>query len=175
MNLSKKRVSRRKALSTAGKVAISAIVAGVVAGVGGYYVGSTGAVGGVVAPARRIKLTLACDAGHNYLPWFDPDEAPEGGHYGQNQAPKIADALGIEIEGEEVDPGTEFSIYMADLTGPGKYNIIVYFPTYNGDILGGGWAVPLDPFIEKYKVNLADLPPVYRYPVSYTHLTLPTN
>ena len=203
----RKKISRREALSTAGKVAISAIVAGVVAGVGGYYAGGAGAAAKTVtetvaktttvttgaatvtetvtaagttvtktapaetvtvtktvgAPVGPVKLTLVCDAGHNYLPWFDPDEAPEGGHYGQNQAPKIADALGIEIEGEEVDPGTEFSIYMADLTGPGKYNIIVYFPTYNGDILGGGWAVPLDDYIEKYRVNLDDLPPVYRY------------
>ena len=209
MSKLKKKVTRRKALSTAGKVAVSAIVAGVVAGVGGYYAGGAGAGGRTVtqtvtktagatvtktvtaagatktvtaagttvtapaktvtvtktvgAPTGAVKLTLACDAGHNYLPWFDPDEAPEGGHYGQNQAPKIAEVLGIEIEGEEVDPGTEFSIYMADLTGPGKYNIIVYFPTYNGDILGGGWAVPLDDYIEKYKVNLYDLPPVYRY------------
>jgi len=114
-------------------------------------------------PTAPVTITLACDAGHNYLPWFDPKEAPEGGHYGQNQAPKIKEVLGIDIVGEEVDPGTEFSIYMADLTGPGKYNIIVYFPTYNGDILGGGWAVPLDEYIEKYHINLDDLPPVYRY------------
>ena len=114
-------------------------------------------------PPAAVELSLACDAGHNYLPWFDPEEAPKGGHYGQNQAPKIKEALGIDIKGEEVDPGTEFSVYMADLTGPGKYNILVYFPTYNGDILGGGWAVPLDEYIEKYKVNMDDLPPVYRY------------
>jgi len=37
----RKRLSRRKALSTAGKVAISAVVAGVVAGVGGYLAGSS--------------------------------------------------------------------------------------------------------------------------------------
>jgi multiple sugar transport system substrate-binding protein len=117
----------------------------------------------VEVPAKPVELTLVCDAGHNFLPWVDPEEAPTGGHYGQNQVPKIKDALGITIKGEEVDPGTEFSIYMADLTGPGIYNIIVYFPTYNGDILGGGWAVPLDPYIEKYKVNMANLPPVYRY------------
>lgn len=198
----KKRISRREAISTAAKVAVGVVVAGVVGGVGGYYAGSTVAAPATVTvtetktaaaitetktvtaaastvtvpttvtqtvtktvgvPVGRVELSLACDAGHNYLPWFDPAEAPEGGHYGQNQAPKIADALGIDITGEEVDPGTEFSIYMADLTGPGKYNIIVYFPTYNGDILGGGWAVPLDPYIEKYKVNLDDLPPVYRY------------
>jgi multiple sugar transport system substrate-binding protein len=117
----------------------------------------------VTAAPKAVTLSLACDAGHNYIPWFDPEEAKGGGHYGQNQAPKIEKALGITISGEEVDPGTEFSIYMADLTGPGKYEIIVYFPTYNGDIMGGGWAVPLDPYIEKYGVNMNDIAPVYRY------------
>ncbi|MEN2974573.1 MAG: extracellular solute-binding protein [Candidatus Caldarchaeales archaeon] len=191
----KNKISRREAISTAGKVAAGVVAAGIIAGVGGYLAGSATAAPTTVTetrtvtaaaatitvpttvttavtqtvtktvgmPAERVKLSLACDAGHNYLPWFDPVEAPMGGHYGQNQAPKISEALGIDISGEEVDPGTEFSIYMADLTGPGKYNIIVYFPTYNGDILGGGWAVPLDAYIEKYRVNLDDLPPVYRY------------
>ncbi|HDD40615.1 MAG TPA: sugar ABC transporter substrate-binding protein [Nitrososphaeria archaeon] len=41
--LKKKKISRRKALSTAGKVAISAIVAGVIAGAGGYFAGSAAA------------------------------------------------------------------------------------------------------------------------------------
>jgi len=41
-NIENRKVSRRKALSTAGKVAISAIVAGAVAGVGGYLAGSAG-------------------------------------------------------------------------------------------------------------------------------------
>lgn len=40
-----KRISRRKALSTAGKVAISAIVAGIIAGAGGYFAGSSAAPG----------------------------------------------------------------------------------------------------------------------------------
>jgi len=119
----------------------------------------------VTAPVgiTGIEITFACDAGHNFLPFVDAEEAERGGHYGQNQAPKIEKALGVKLSGEEVDPGTEFSIYMADLRGAGKYNIIVYFPTYNGDIMGGGWAVPLDPFIEKYMINLSDLPPVYRF------------
>jgi simple sugar transport system substrate-binding protein len=44
--------SRRKALSTAAKVAISAVVAGVVAGVGGYFAGSA------AAPAKTIRETV---------------------------------------------------------------------------------------------------------------------
>jgi len=36
-----KKISRREALSMAGKVAIGAVVAGVVAGIGGYYAGAT--------------------------------------------------------------------------------------------------------------------------------------
>ena len=34
------KMSRREAISTAGKIAISAVIAGVVAGVGGYYAGT---------------------------------------------------------------------------------------------------------------------------------------
>jgi len=48
------RVSRREALSTAGKVAISAIVAGVVAGVGGYLAGSA-----AVPPPKTVTETVA--------------------------------------------------------------------------------------------------------------------
>jgi phage shock protein PspC (stress-responsive transcriptional regulator) len=35
-----RKLSRREALSTAAKVAVGAVVAGVIAGVGGYYAGS---------------------------------------------------------------------------------------------------------------------------------------
>ncbi|MEM2294256.1 MAG: substrate-binding domain-containing protein [Nitrososphaerota archaeon] len=49
-DLLRKKFSRRNAISTAGKVAISAIVAGVVAGVGGYYAGSA-----VAAPTTITK------------------------------------------------------------------------------------------------------------------------
>jgi len=177
------KINRREAISKMGAAAIGAGILAIAGwGAAAYYATrpaapvtvTTTVEKTVTAPATTVtttvtagvpsvEITLACDAGHNYLPWFDPEEAESGGHYGQNQAPKIKEVLGIDIVGEEVDPGTEFSIYMADLTGPGKYNIIVYFPTYNGDILGGGWAVPLDEYIEKYHVNLNDLPPVYRY------------
>lgn len=46
-----KKISRRKALSTAAKVATGVVVAGVVAGVGGYLVGSA------AAPARTVTET----------------------------------------------------------------------------------------------------------------------
>ena len=45
-----KRFSRRRALSTAGKVAISAITAGVIAGVGGYLSGSS------LAPTKTVTV-----------------------------------------------------------------------------------------------------------------------
>jgi hypothetical protein len=188
MNWFNKRYSRREAISTTAKVAAGVVIAGGVGAFAGYYAGMTTATPAVktetktiqaaaqtvtyttrevmtrtvmagAPPIGPVEITFACDAGHNYLPWFDSKEAPSGGHYGQNQAPKIKDVLGISLAGEEIDPGTEFSIYIADLTGPGRYNIIVYFPTYNGDILGGGWAIPLDEYIAKYHVNLDDLPP----------------
>jgi multiple sugar transport system substrate-binding protein len=47
-----KKISRREALSTAGKIATSAVVAGVVAGVGGYFAGSA-----TVPPARTLTET----------------------------------------------------------------------------------------------------------------------
>jgi raffinose/stachyose/melibiose transport system substrate-binding protein len=51
-----KKISRREALSTAGKIAISAVVAGVVAGVGGYLAGSA------AAPAKTITETKTVTA-----------------------------------------------------------------------------------------------------------------
>jgi len=47
-----RKISRREALSTAGKIAISAAVAGVVAGIGGYFAGSA------TAPAKTIRETV---------------------------------------------------------------------------------------------------------------------
>ena len=50
--LNSKKISRREALSTAGKVAVGVIVAGVVAGIGGYYAGST------IAPEKVVTKTV---------------------------------------------------------------------------------------------------------------------
>ena len=50
--IASKRISRRKALGTAGKVAIGAVVAGVVGAVGGYLAGSA-----QVPPERTITVT----------------------------------------------------------------------------------------------------------------------
>jgi len=47
----RRKISRREALSTAGKIAVSVIITGVVAGVGGYYLGST------TAPLATITKT----------------------------------------------------------------------------------------------------------------------
>jgi len=58
-DLLRKKLSRRKAISTAGKVAISAIVAGVVAGVGGYYAGSAAAAPTTVKETVTKTVTAA--------------------------------------------------------------------------------------------------------------------
>lgn len=174
--MTSERISRRDLL----KYTITAAAGLVIGGLVGYYsrppaqptaaptvtVTETKTVTTTAAaPAvGKVKLSVACDSGHNYLPWRDPEEAPEGGHYGQNQGPKIENALGVELEYLEYSPADEYSLIMADLTsGTGRYNIITYFPTYNGDIMGGGWAVDLTPFIEKYLVDLNVVPPIYRY------------
>jgi len=52
-----KRLSRREALSTAGKIAISVVVTGVVAGVGGYLAGSA------AAPAKEVTKTVTSTVG----------------------------------------------------------------------------------------------------------------
>ena len=69
----------------------------------------------VVSTAARPVIRMCCDSGHNYLPWFDPDEpkaetAPYGPDWGQNQAPKIMDALGVTIVGDQLDSDTEFRL-----------------------------------------------------------------
>ena len=47
-----KRITRRDAITTAGKIAITAVVAGVVAGIGGYFAGGGG------APAKTVTETV---------------------------------------------------------------------------------------------------------------------
>ena len=50
----RKKLSRRAALSTAGKVAVGVVVAGVIAGVGGYYAGSAAAPGKTVTETKTV-------------------------------------------------------------------------------------------------------------------------
>ena len=58
-NILRKKISRRKALSTAGKVALGCVVTGVVAGVAGYYIGSA------YAPTvtKTVRSTVTAPAG----------------------------------------------------------------------------------------------------------------
>ena len=58
-NVLNKKLSRRKAISTAGKIAISAVVAGVVAGVGGYYAGSAAAPPTTITKTETVTKTAA--------------------------------------------------------------------------------------------------------------------
>jgi multiple sugar transport system substrate-binding protein len=179
--LSKENVDRRTWLKVAGGTIAGLIVGGALEYVAKPTVTAppvtttvTETVTGTVPPpvttvappattVARPVIRMCCDSGHNYLPWFDPDVGKGGPDYGQNQAPLAMDALGVTIVGDQLDSGTEFSVIMADLTGPKKWNLITYFPTYNGDIMGGGWLVPLDDFIKKYNVDMSQYSPVYRY------------
>ena len=54
----KKKLTRRQALSTAGKVALSAVVAGVIAGVGGYYAGAQAAPVKTVTTEKTVEKTV---------------------------------------------------------------------------------------------------------------------
>ena len=56
------KVSRRKALSTAGKVAVGVVGAGVVAGVAGYFVGSG------AAPPSVVTRTVTVGGGTVTVP-----------------------------------------------------------------------------------------------------------
>ena len=58
-NLEDKKISRREALSTAGKVAATAIIAGVIAGVGGYFAGSSAAPPKVSTVTKTVTETAA--------------------------------------------------------------------------------------------------------------------
>ena len=57
-SLLKTKLSRRKALSTAGKIAITAVVAGAIAGVGGYLAGSTRVAPATPAPEKTVTKTV---------------------------------------------------------------------------------------------------------------------
>jgi len=56
-SIEKRKLTRREALSTAGKVAVGVIVAGVVGGVGGYFAGSTAAPTVTLTETKRETVT----------------------------------------------------------------------------------------------------------------------
>jgi len=183
--IKKKKISRREALSTAAKVATGVIVAGVVAGVGGYLTGSTMAPAKTVtetrtvtervtvtasasppttvvtAPAKPpyegVKLTICGDAGHNQKPFYWEKD-------------HIAEILGVELNIVGVPFGELVDKIMTDFsTGAGEYDIVVFPPFAGGDFYGGGYLVNIDPYIEKGKtdpehwdVNWNDIMPTFR-------------
>ena len=114
---------------------------------------------------KGTSITGVVDSGLNYIPFVDPDEGypnsvTSGPHFGQNQVPKFQDATGITVTMDAVDAGDTYSLYMTDLvSGTGKWNIIVYFSTYNGDIMGGGYTYPIDDLVAKYNVDTSLMPP----------------
>ncbi len=109
-------------------------------------------------PYKGIKLNFICDSGHNFNPWIAP-EIPE-----LNNVPRMEHLLGVKLEGTPKSPADVFPTIMADLlSGAGEYNILVYFPPHNGDLMGGNWLVPLNDYIKKYPVYWHDIYPIYRY------------
>lgn len=57
----RKRLTRRGALSTAGKVAVGVVVAGVIAGVGGYYAGSATAPNKTTTETKTVAGTTVTE------------------------------------------------------------------------------------------------------------------
>lgn len=108
-------------------------------------------------PYKGIELTVLCDSGHNFIPWVSKTD-PE-----LNNVPRIEHLLGVKLNCVAKSPDL-FPTIMADLvSGAGHYNIIVYFPPHNGDLMGGDWLVPLNDYIKKYPVFWSDIYPIYRY------------
>lgn len=109
-------------------------------------------------PYKGIELNFICDSGHNFNPWVS-EEFPE-----LNNVPRIEALLGVKLTGTPKSPDDVFPTVMADLrSGAGHYNIVVYFPPKNGDLMAGNWLVPLNDYIKKYPVDWHDIYPIYRY------------
>ncbi|MEM3941762.1 MAG: extracellular solute-binding protein [Candidatus Bathyarchaeia archaeon] len=171
--LGKKRISRREALSTAAKIGIGVVVAGVVAGVGGYYAGSVAAPPKTVtvteARERTVTQTVTVTAPTAAPPTtvVAPAKPPyEGvklticGDAGHNQMPfywekdHIAEILGVELDIVGVPFGELVDKIMIDFaTGAGAYDIVVFPPFAGGDFYGGEFLVNIDPFIERGKAD----------------------
>jgi len=108
-------------------------------------------------PYAGITLNFICDGGHNYFPWVST-KYPE-----LNEAHRIERLLGVKLVGTEKPTEQVFPTIMADLlSGAGHYNILVYFPMYNGRLMGGNWLVPLNSFVEKFPVDWQDCYEIYR-------------
>jgi len=165
------KISRRKALSTAAKVAISAVVAGVVAGVGGYFAGSTAAPPKTIretvtvketvtvtqtvtvattpatittpAPAvtfEGVTVNVACMAG-----------GPEGPHssvlyYFKDEWERLTKA---KLNVIEIPFGELHEKVLTDaVTGAGVYDVAKICATSLGDLVVGGYVIPIDDFMK---------------------------
>ena len=168
-----KKISRRKALSTAAKVAISAVVAGVVAGVGGYFAGSAAAPAKTIRETVTVKetvketvtvtqpvtvmttpttittpaitfegatVTVACMAG-----------GPEGPHssvlyYFKDEWEKLTKA---KLNVIEIPFGELHEKVLTDaVTGAGVYDVAKICATSLGDLVVGGYVIPVDDFMK---------------------------
>jgi multiple sugar transport system substrate-binding protein len=108
-------------------------------------------------PYKGITLNFICDGGHNYFPWIST-KYPE-----LNEGKRIEKLLGVKLVGTEKPTEQVFPTIMADLiSGAGHYNILVFFPMYNGRLMGGDWLLPLNDYIEKFPVDWSDNYEIFR-------------
>jgi multiple sugar transport system substrate-binding protein len=169
-----KKLTRRQALSTAGKVAVGVVVAGVVAGVGGYLAGSAAAPATKIVTAERtiermvtktetvtvtgtapllttvvttpvavrfegVELTAATETG--------PPIAEPLYHW-RDAWCKMTGAKAVNVV--EIPYAELFEKIMLDLKVAHTYDILIIPADWAGDIMGGGYVLPLDDFIKKY-------------------------
>jgi len=108
-------------------------------------------------PYAGITISFVCDSGHLYWPWYS-EKYPE-----LNAAHRIENLYGLKLKGTAKSPGEVFPTIMADLLSEaGVYNILIFFPMHNGDLMGGQYLVPLNEYIKKYPVEWWDIYPIYR-------------
>ena len=158
-NLLKKKISRRKAISTAGKLAIGVIITGAVAGVAGYYAGMSAApvrtvtktVGTTVTTTKTVTATATPTptkkAGKIKVYLEDVPEA----HYISKLLDEFKDKTGIDAVFElAAYPVMHEKLISNFMLSKGAYDVIIVDNPWVAEFDEGGWLEPLDDFVEEH-------------------------
>jgi len=135
------KIPRRKALSTAAKVAISAVVAGVVAGVGGYFAGSAAAPEKTIRETVTVKETVTVGAATVTVPTTITATVPTTITAATTITAGLAGTFGKEYSFIYITHGGEENVFWntvylgmreaAELTG---CEAVMYRPKREGDL-----------------------------------------
>jgi len=160
--LLRKKISRRAALSTAGKVAAGVIVAGAVAGIGGYYLGQSAAppvketvtktvtttVGG--APVTKtVTVTAGAGPKGSITAYMVAEPGPEAL---KNILNIFTEKTGIDVTLEVYPYPTLQTKQAAAMSAKSKTPDVVYIDdVWLGQYYESGWVEPVDELIERDK------------------------